>query len=321
MGPRGPIFVESWVGTPMVDMHNLIDLQITIFCLMLAGYIMTRLGVLPPSSRKPLTDLVIDFILPCNIIVSFLIPFNAQILKACLAVLCVSVGIQLFCSVAGRLFYPGASPQRLACLRYATVVSNAGFLGNPIVQGLYGTQGLVYASIYLIPQRIVMWSAGVAYFTDAKGKGVFKKVATHPCILAATAGLVLMIFQIPLPSGITKTLTYGSNCATALSVIVIGNILAEVDPREVVSRQALWFCAVRLLIVPLLVLLACRLVGLEPLVGAVSTVLAGMPAGATTAVLAAKYGCDEHFGVALVFLSTILSLATIPLLCVLMSFV
>lgn len=63
----------------MVDMHSMIDLQITIFLLMIAGYVMTKLKILPPESKKPLTDLVIDFVLPCNIIVSFMIDMNREV--------------------------------------------------------------------------------------------------------------------------------------------------------------------------------------------------------------------------------------------------
>lgn len=302
----------------MVDMKSLIDLQITIFCLMIAGYIMTKLNILTSATKKSMTDLIIDFILPCNIIVSFMIEFNRQILISCLAVFCISIGIQLFSAFAGRFFYQKTDKGQLAVLKYATIVSNAGFLGNPIVQGLYGSQGLLYASIYLIPQRIVMWSAGVSCFTDAKGKNVIKKVITHPCIIAVAIGLVLMIFQIQLPSGITKTLNYASNCTTALSMIVIGNILAEVKVKEIVSGKNIWFCIVRLIIFPIVVFTFCKLIGIDQLVTAVSTVLSGMPAAATTAILAAKYNCDDHFAVKIVFLSTILSLLTIPMMCILM---
>lgn len=305
----------------MVNMTDLLDLQITIFLLMAAGYVMTRLGILPVSARKPLTDLVIDFILPCNIIVSFLIDLDGSVLASCLVVLLVSAAIQVFTMAVGRRFYPGARGDEVPVLQYATLVSNAGFLGSPIVEGLYGAQGLLYSSIYLIPQRIMMWSAGVSCFTGVRGRGVLKKVVTHPCIVAVYIGLALMLLPIPLPGGLDKALQLASGCNTAMSMIVIGNILAEVDPRSVVSRKSLWYCVVRLLVLPLLVLAACRLLGLDGLVTEVSTVLAGMPAAATTAILAAKYNRAEHFAVSLVFLSTLLSLVTIPLLCVVMAFV
>ena len=326
-GQKGPAHGGSYGGavrTPegeccvLTDMNGLLDLQTTIFLLIAAGWLMTRLGILPASARKPMTDLVIDFILPCNIITSFMITFNETILRACLVILLVAAAIQIAAFVLGRVVYPWARGKQVPVLQYATMVSNAGFLGNPIVEGLYGPQGLLYASIYLIPQRIIMWSAGVSCFTGSRGKGVLKKVLTHPCIVAVAIGMVLMLTQWQLPGGLEKTLRTVSNCNTAMSMLVIGNILAEVDPRSVVNGKTLWFCTVRLVVLPLLVLAGCRLMGLDPLVTQVSAVLSGMPAAATTAILAAKYDCEEHFAVSLVFLSTLLSLVTIPLLCLLM---
>jgi len=303
----------------VVDMQTLVNLQITIFFLMAAGFIMTRIGVLPVSARKPLTDLVINFILPCNIIVSFLIEFNASVLSACLVVLTVSVLIQLCLVCTSRLFYPNASSEELPALQYGTIVSNAGFLGCPIVEGLYGAQGLLYGSVYLIPQRIMMWSFGLRCFTHTKGKGVFKKLITHPCIVAVGIGLFLMLLPFPVPGGLDKALRTASNCTTGLSMIIIGNILAENNIREIVKPRVLWYCFIRLLLIPSLVLVGCRLFALEELVTSISVVLAGMPAAATTAILAAKYDCDAHFAVSLVCLSTLLSLFTLPVLCLLMT--
>lgn len=303
----------------MVDMNTLGSLQATIFLLMLAGYVMTKIGILGASARQPLTDLVIDFVLPCNIIVSFLIEFNHEIMLACLTILAVSMGIQIVSFLVGSYFYSTNHKARHAVLKYATIVSNAGFLGNPVAQGLYGEQGLLYASVYLIPVRIFMWSAGISCFTESAGKNVMKKVIRHPCIIAVMIGLVLMIFQIQLPVGVESTLRAAANCNTALSMIVIGNILAEVKIREIISIETIWYCAVRLIVMPAIVFAACRVIGIDRLVTEVSTVLAGMPAPATVAILAAKYHGDEGFAVKIIFLSTLLSLVSIPGICFFMS--
>ncbi len=294
-------------------MDKLLELQTTIFLLIAAGYLLTKWNILTPGVRKPLTDLVIDFVLPCNIIVSFMIAFDRQILMSCLVVFCVSVVIQLVTVLLGRFLYPRTSASHMPVLRYATIVSNAGFLGNPIVEGLYGSQGLLYASIYLIPQRIVMWSAGVSCFTATKGKDVIRKVLTHPCIVAVAIGLVLMLFQVKLPAGLDHTLRTVGACNTALSMLVIGNILSEVKLKELFRGENLWYCGVRLLLIPGLVLVACKALGFADLVTQSSVILAGMPAAATTAILATKYDADARFAVSLVCVSTLLSLVTIPL--------
>lgn len=303
----------------MVDMSNLLNLQITIFCLMLAGYILTKTKVLSAEARKPLSNLLINFVLPCNIITSFIMEFNRKIMMDCLAILIVSVCIQTFAIFTSKYYYPKTEPPKMSVLRYGTIVSNAGFMGNPIAQGLYGDLGLLYASIYLIPMRAVMWSFGVTCFTGTQGKGVLKKILTHPCIVAVFLGMILMITQIQLPTGIEQTIRYAGNANTALSMIVIGNILAEVKASEILDLKAWWFCFVRLAMIPLIVLICCHFAGIDELVKQVSVVLAGMPAAATTAILAAKYDGDAHFAAKIVFLSTLLSMLSVPLLCMLMN--
>ena len=286
---------------------------------MAAGFILTKLQILSADARKPLSNLLINFILPCNMITSFLMEFNQKILMDCLVILIVSICIQVFAVLTSKYFYPKTTDSKLPVLRYGTIASNAGFMGNPIAQGLYGDQGLLYASIYLIPMRTVMWSFGVACFTGTKGKGVIKKILTHPCIIAVFIGLFLMITQIQLPQGIEQTLRYAGNANTALSMILIGNILAEVHASEILDTNACWYCVVRLAIIPIIVLITCNFAGIDEMVKQVSVVLSGMPAAATTAILAAKYDGDTHFAAKIVFISTLLSMLSVPLLCILMN--
>lgn len=296
----------------MVDLQTLIHLQITIILLIAAGYILTKSGVLDSSSRTPFTNLLIDFVLPCNIIVSFMMDFNKDILLSCLAVLLVSCGIQILAAFFGKFFFPHTSPRELAVLHYGMIVSNAGFVGFPIILGMYGEKGLLFASIYLIPQRIVMWSAGVTCFTGTRGTGVIRKILTHPCIVSVEIGMVLMIFQISLPVGLDNAIRHSSNCTTALSMLVIGIILSEVPLKEIFSKKILWFCVMRLIVFPIIVLFACRLLSMDSLVTGVCTVLSGMPAAASVAIVPEKYGGDSEYGVKIVCSSILLSLITIP---------
>lgn len=302
----------------MSAMENLFITQISIMILILVGYILRKLNIINTDFRKSMTNLVINFILPCNIIKSFRLELNSQILQACLTVFLVSTMTQVLLYLPGKVLLACADEDKRAVLQYGTLVSNAGFLGNPIVEGLYGTQGLLYASIYLIPQRIMMWSVGVACFTESKGNGAVKKALTHPCIIAVAIGLVLMLTQLPLPAWIEEPLNLVGNCNTALSLIVIGGILAEIDPKSIISGTSLGYCLIRLVIIPLLVLVGCMAAGVDRLVMETSTVLAGMPAALTTAILASQYNRNEKFAVSLVFLSTVLSMVTIPALCMLM---
>lgn len=302
----------------MVNFNNLIDLQIELFLFMLLGYLFNKLNIINAKVRNGITDLVIYLVLPCNIIYSFMMKMDMEIIQSGMIIFFVSLAIQIVCELLSRFLYPFATAKQQPVLKYATICSNAGFMGSPLVQGLYGLKGLLFASIYLIPQRIVMWSSGIACFSNAKGKSVVKKVITHPCIIAVFIGIIMMVTQVHLPAFLEKSIAQISNCTLFLSMIVIGGILAEISIKSVINKISIYFSFIRLLIIPLIVFACCWLLKLPMLVSAVSCVLAGMPAGTTTAILAEKYEGDSALAVQLIFLSTALSLVTIPLLCVIM---
>ena len=175
-------------------MREVISLQTTIFLLVWIGYVVKKRKIIGSQGQKNLTDLVIYVILPCNILKAFMAGQAGEHLKDYLVILGISIAIQIFCTFYGKIVYRKEAIGRRKCLEYGTICSNAGFLGNPIAEGVFGAEGLVLASFFLIPQRIMMWSAGLAVFTGSTDrKATAKKVLTHPCIIACVIGLILML--------------------------------------------------------------------------------------------------------------------------------
>lgn len=199
-------------------------------------------------------------------------------------------------------------------LRYGLICSNAGFLGNPVAEGMFGETGLAMANVFLIPLRIMMWSSGLGIYTGNNDwKSTVKKVITHPCILACLAGVLIMCLQVPIPAVPKNVIQTIGRCNTALSMMVIGMILAGADIRLLFDQEVLAYSVLRLAVMPALVYGVCRLFSMPSLVTGICVVLTGMPAGATTSILASKYHADEIFATKLVVVSTVLSMVTIPL--------
>ncbi len=295
-------------------MSDILVLQLTMLLLIIIGMVVKKLHIVSSQGQKNINDLVIDLILPCNIITAFMIQWDMETLQQFVIVLLISIGIQCASSFIGKITYRKRIVGHQMCLRYATICSNAGFLGNPVAEGVFGSMGLAMASVFLIPQRIMMWSSGIAIFTQTKDyKGTLKKLATHPCIIACFIGIILMLTQWQPPAVITKTLTTIGSCNTAFSMMVIGMILADANLRLLFDVEVLRYCFLRLVIMPAALLAVCRLLSLPSLPTGVCVLLTAMPAGATTSILASKYGCDEIFATKLVVASTVLSMVTIPI--------
>jgi len=249
----------------MINLNRLLELQGMMFLLIIIGIILKKKNVVTNEGKRVITDLLINVILPCNIINSFCVEFNKDILIGFLKIFVIAILIQLGCLLISKIIYNWTSEEKKSVLQYATLCSNAGFLGNPIAENVYGSQGLAYASIYLIPQRIVMWTAGISCFTKAKGKSVVKTVLTHPCIIAVAVGLTIMIFQIPLPLFIQNTVKSLGGCTMAISMILIGTILSEVNFFSVVNKMSIFYTVVRLVLIPFLVFIFCMIFHIDQL--------------------------------------------------------
>lgn len=299
---------------------KIISLQLEIFIIIIIGYIFARKGIITKEVRKKLTDIVIDLILPCAIIKSFMMKLTPEIIRDTVVIFIVSFIIQLSYSIFNRLFYNHFDDSKAIILKYATIVSNAGFMGLPIVESIYGQTGLLYASIALIPQRIFMWSAGLSLFTQTDSKSMIKKVALHPCIIAVYVGIIFMIIEsigIILPTFMLNTISAIGGCTTALSMLIIGAILKDVKWSELVEKSSLYYSSIRLLIIPITIFICLSLCHMNSLVIGVSVLLAAMPAGSTAAMLAQKYDQDVIYASKIIVVSTMLSLITLPMISIL----
>ena len=319
-----------------MDISNLWTLQVMMFFLVAAGAILKSTGILKDDAKGILTDLVLYFFLPCNIINSFRMEFNLDILRKFAVVLGISLVVQFVSYVLSKLLYNHVPKELKRVMQYCTIVSNSGFLGLPIAQGIYGAEGMMYASVFIIPMRVMMWSAGIACFTESPDmKSVVKKLVFHPCIVAVYIGLGLMIFQAPLNQLYNAVLNCGiplvpdlvrvffgaldkgvrsaGGCTTAMTMVLIGMMFSGMSLRSMLDGNTLFISALRLAILPALLLTACRLVGIDPFLTGVCLLITGMPAGSTSAILAAKYGCDYTFATKCIVVSTLLSLVTIPI--------
>lgn len=300
-----------------MDFNNLFEMQGMLFSLLLLGLLLKKRGLITEGNKELLTDLVINVTLPCSILKSFRMDLGGEIFNSCMVIFLVAIGIQAGSYVLSAILYRGVDTRHRKVLQYATICSNAGILGNPIAEGIYGALGLLYASVYLIPQRTFMWSVGLTYFTECPDKkSLVKKVGTHPCIIAVAIGLLLMSFQLKLPGFVNQTVNTLAGANTGLSMLFIGCILSGVSLKSLWNRLTVYYALIRLILIPFLVWAACYALGLDRLVTGVSVVLAGMPAASITAILAAKYNCDEVFATKCVVSTTLLSMVTVPLWCI-----
>lgn len=297
-----------------MDLSGLFNLEFMMFAEMGIGYYLRKKNIIRKEEKGVLTKLVVSILLPANIINSFNMKLEGDMLAQFAQVFLISCGIQMLCYILASVLYRNVNEKRRAVLKYGTVVSNSGFLGNAVAEGVYGAEGLLFAQIYLIPLRIVMWTAGLSFFAGkGDGKKALKAVITHPCIIAVFIGILRMVLNIPFPDAVNQTLASLGRCSTPLIMIFLGTILAETGFQTMLVRDNIRFCVIRLLLIPLFVTVIVYLCGIKGTAASLSVVLAAMPAASQTAVLAAQYEGDVEFAADAVVLSTLLSILFLPL--------
>ena len=129
-------------------------------------------------------------------------------------------------------------------------------------------------------------------------------------------GAILMGTGVVLPEFLMKTISGLSSCNTPLSMMLVGMMLAEMNPRGLIDRTMLFYTGVRLIVIPGVVFLLTMFLDIDPLLRGIAVIIAGMPAPITTALLSAKYDGDETYATGMIFVTTIVSLITLPIWCV-----
>jgi predicted permease len=272
------------------------------------------------ETKKGIIDLVINITLPFTIVVSFNQKLSIDLIKNAGIILGISFVIHIGSFFLSEILFKRYSDDMKSVLRYSTIFSNATFMGYPILEGLYGGIGIFYASIYLLPYRILMWTFGVALFAKTKKQDYFKEILLNPGILAVIIGLVISATPIEIPLILTKTMKIVGSMTTPLSMIIVGASLADINIKGVFKEGALWYNSlIRLIILPIISLILFRALGVKDIVLAVAVLLTAMPTGAMTAILAGRYGANSNFASKCVFTSTTLSMITIPIIAMLIS--
>lgn len=300
---------------------EMLSLQETLFLLILLGILVKKLKIVNENGRKTLSDLLIYAILPCNIVESFAegIALPDGFAHTCVLAVCISIGIQALSVYGSKLVFCRYAANQKSVLSYGMICSNSRFVGLPIARLMFGDLGVIYTSVFQIPLRFTMWTAGLSLFTSVSRKDAFRKLVRHPCIVAVFVGLVLMVTPVSLPGFLSEGIASAGSCTVPLSMIVIGTILADAPIRSMFSKSVLWYACLRLILFPLLIWLVLKPFPLDPTLVNVCILMTGMPAGSTTSILADKYGGDAVFASQIIFVSTLCSILTIPLLTVLMA--
>ena len=296
---------------------QMIQLQMQILLMLGIGFFLRKKEIVTVEIRKGLSALLINVVLPCTVILSFMNDsiVNSDLLMTCLLAVVISAIIQTVSIIASKFLFNRYEKMDANVLTYGMIVSNSAFIGIPIIQSIYGSEAVMFASVFQIPIIVTMWTIGLALFKPIDHKHALKSVIRNPSVVAVLIGFIIMLTGIKFPIFITKTISSIASCTTAISMFVVGSILADIEWNNLLDKKVLFFCSIRVIEYPFIVFIVLTFVNAPTLIKAIAVIMTGMPAGSTAAILAEQYRCDAKFAAKLILVSTVLSVITIPLLC------
>lgn len=200
-----------------------------------------------------------------------------------------------------------------------TVFANTGFIGFPMVIAILGDSALFLGAVLNIPFNILLFTLGVYFIVSDKGHGHKVSFSWHlflnPGVVATFFGLLVMILGINLPTIVLGAASTLGAVTTPVAMIIAGASLYGVNIRQMLKNyRVLLLSFIRMIMFPIIIGLLLKTIGLSSMVIAVAMVMAGMPIGTTTVIIARQYDGDVLDASEAVFLSTVLLIITAPVL-------
>lgn len=281
------------------------------------GFILTRKGMLTDRGASEITRIILYIVTPCLIISSFTqsngdVTLLEMLLSAVIMTAAFVINILL-----SKLLFKKEPDERRIVLRFTLIFSNMGFMGMPLVQGIVGGKGVIYASFGIIVFNLFSWTYGYRMM-NSQAKLSIKTILLNPGMIGILIGFPLYLFEIKLPAVLEEPISGLAALNTPLAMIIIGSYIAKVSIHSFISDKSVYkMTAFRLLIAPAIFFLLLLLIRPGPELFVSSVIQASTPVAANAVMFAVAYKKDSELASKSVAVSTVLSIVTIPLFTIL----
>lgn len=289
----------------------LLQQTLIMFALMLLGLLLSRRGMITEQGSRDLSNVLLYAVIPCVILRSYMSEFSTEKLRA--MGLSALIAVIAFAASLAVAYLTCGTRHRIE--NFAVAFGNAGFIGIPLVTAVFGPEAAFYVVSFSTFANLLQWTYGIVIISGKKETMNLRMVFVNPVFISMVIGIALFVLQPTLPTVVTGTIGYIADGNTVLAMIILGYYLSKVQLRGLFADVRLYlFSALRLLVVPavtILVFLPFPFARGE--ITLITLIAAATPIASSTAIFAQKFDQDYRRAVSYVCLSTILSVATLPL--------
>lgn len=284
---------------------------ISIFIIMIFGVICYRVGIIDNYTKEKLSRLSTLVVNPLLIFTSFQMDYDTSLLKNMIILFVLAVLSFALSIVLAHFLLREKEGYDLAVEKFSVIYNNCGFIGIPLGYALFGSIGVIYATVFVATFHIFCWTHGIMLL-DKEGFQLKKLI--NPCLIAVAAGIICFILQLKLPGNIAFAMDSIADMNTPLAMLLSGAIMAQLDFKKALTKGRLFLpVLLRLIVSPAIFCLILRFLPLDEQMRTVAAMTAACPSGAMTITMAIMYHHDDHYATELFTVTTLLSMVTIPL--------
>ena len=299
-----------------MDIQEVISQIVVLFILLAVGYAAGKASVLTPDTGKVLTKLLLRITMPCTIL-STVIGGDVTISggETAYFMLMVLLAFAIYFLIAlpaARAL--GGDKTNIGLHGFMVVFGNVGFMGFPMAQAIFGPESAFYVALFNIIFVILIFSVGIV-MVSGKGGKLDPRVLMTPTFFASLLVIPIAITGFRAPTVIDGAIRLIGSVTTPCSMLIIGITMSQISIKDAFSEWRLYPIAfLKLIVIPIVTWLVLRQFVTNELVLGVLTLLSAMPTAAMAAMFAIEYKGNEHIASSGIFLTTLISGATIPLI-------
>lgn len=302
-----------------MDIQVILMQMIQLFLVIALGYFLFKINILDLDLNKKLTRLILSVTTPAMILSSVLSTTVTQSLENILFVFVIGLTIYIIMPIVGwiivKIMKVPLSQQGLYI--FMTVFSNIGFMGFPVMKAIFGSEAIFFTAIFNMIFNLFVFTVGVLimnYGTKQKAK-LDPKNLLSPGVIASLIALVIYFTGVKLPDVFSSTITMVGDITTPLAMLLIGSTLANIPLKEVFSELRIYpYTIIKQIIVPVIAYPILSFVVKDPLILGVTLIMISMPVANSAVLFATQYDGDVTLAAKTVFMTTLLSIVTIPLI-------
>ncbi len=293
--------------------------MIQLFLVMSIGYLLFKLKILDVDFNKKLTTLLLTVTTPALILSSVLNTTEYLPMQSILFVFFIGILIYVCLPLIGWIIVKVMKvplPQQGLYI-FMTVFSNIGFMGFPVMKAIFGNDAIFYTAIFNMIFNLLVFTVGtgiMGYGTDRKTK-INPKDLLSPGVVASLIALLIYFVQLKFPDVIVSTVTMIGDITTPMAMLIIGSTLANIPIWEVFSELRIYpYTFIKQIVIPIIAYPILNLFIKDPLILGVTLIMISMPVANTAVLFATEYDGDVSLAAKAVFMTTLLSIITIPLI-------